>query len=76
MKAEKAIGTNDYKTNFHGLALFGNQYMFFPFLTSKEGSHFPNQHFYFIFEKLDKVSFSMQFIASQTFVKSVTLILT
>ena len=50
------------------------QYMFFPFLTSKEVSHFPNQHFYFIFEKLNKVSFSMQFIASQTFVKSVTLI--
>ena len=54
--------------------LFGN-YMFFPFLTSEEVSHFPNQHFYFIFEKLNKVSFSMQFIASQTFVKSVTLIL-
>ena len=49
--------------------------MFFPFLTSEEVSHFPNQHFYFIFEKFDKVSFSMQFIASQTFVKSVTLIL-
>ena len=49
--------------------------MFFPFLTSEEVSHFPNQHFYFIFEKLDNVSFSMQFMASQTFVKSVTLIL-
>ena len=46
--------------------------MFFPFLTSEEVSYFPNQDFYFIF---DKVSFSMQFIASQTFVKSVTLIL-
>ena len=49
--------------------------MFFPFLTSEEVSHFPNEHFYFIFEKLYKVSFLTQFIASQTFVKSVTLIL-
>ena len=46
--------------------------MFSPFLTSEEVSHFPNQHFYFIFEKLDKVSISMQFIASQTFVKSLS----
>ena len=56
-------------------AIVWKQYMFFPFLTSEEVSHFPNQYFYFIFEKIDKVSFSMQFIASQTFVKSVTLIL-
>ena len=49
--------------------------MFFLFLTSEEVSHFPNQHFYFIFEKLDKVSFSMQFITSQTFFKSITLVL-
>ena len=56
-------------------AIVWKQYKIFPFLTSEEVSHFPNQHFYFIFKKLNKVSFLMQFIASQTFVKSVTLIL-